>query len=98
MKFYKNNNYIEKIKQDKLNAVYMHYIVNTSITTSNVGFFKNGNLENCKNSSLVCYNKKSNNKFYQQFWINSCFYGDSDMYSKETWRNFYKSFKLKVFL
>jgi hypothetical protein len=98
MKFYKNNNYIEKIKQGKLNAVYMYYIVIPPLNISNVVFFKNGNLENCKNSALVSYNNKFYNKFYEQFWINSCFYGDSDMYSKKTWRNFYKSFKLKAFL
>ncbi len=97
MKFYKNNNYIEKIKINKLNAVYISYTIISNVYVYNIKFFKDGILGNYKNSAFVCYNKK-NNKFYEQFWINSCFYGDSQMFSKTTWRNFSKSLKLKAFL
>jgi hypothetical protein len=79
MKFYKytnNINYLNKIYNNKLTAIYKEY---DSIT-----FFKNVKEHNSKNASFIA---KSG---FKQFCLNGKSYGDDNDFTKESWRKFVK--------
>jgi hypothetical protein len=78
MKFYKQNdfNYYIKIKNNKLTAIYCHYLY--------VCFYKNGNIHNVKNAAFI------NENNYKKYFLNDQFYGNKNNFTKETWRIFVK--------
>ncbi len=85
MKFYKytnNINYLNKIYNNKLTAIYINYYMTTK-------FFKNGKEHNSKNA---CYTRYD---CYKYFCLNGESYGTEKDFTKQSWRKFVK---LKAFL
>ncbi len=79
MKFYRdkiNIYYKDKIKQNKLSAIYTQY--------SFVLFFENGKWFNNKNAAYIRYDG------YKIFNLNDTFYGFQNDFTKESWRKFCK--------
>ena len=79
MKFYGSeydNYYLDKIYDNKLNAIYFD--------SHGIRFFKNGIWHNPKNASYVF---KNGNKI---FCLNNYDYGNEYDFTKESWRRFVK--------
>jgi hypothetical protein len=98
MKFYiynyKNNintntDYFNKIKNNKLTAIYfdLNYLGRRLYFQTH--FFKDGIAHNIKNASIIADNG------YKGFYLNNKRYGDQDNFTKQSWRKFVK---LQAFL
>ena len=98
MKFYREDhnwfNYIyNKIKNNKLTAVYYYFSPFHNLKLYRIEFFKDGKHHNNKNAAFIKFDT------YKGFWLNDKCYGFSTNFStKHSWRKFVRELKLKVFI
>ncbi len=80
MKFYRENNktvdYWNKTKANKLTCIYCN--------STDTSFYKNGLCHNNENAAYLYYNR------YKEFRLNGKYYGNSNEFTKLSWRRFVK--------
>ena len=95
MKFYRTYNdslCVFTDKYFKISYIYQSYYLGVSNKKIHfVDFMKNGKLHNIKNAA---YNSNRARSFY----LNGIRYGYENDFTKQSWRNYIRNIKLKVFL
>ncbi len=88
MKFYKEKStfdavFFNKIFNFNLSAIYCD--------SSYCEFFKNGQIHNYKNASIIDFK-------FKKYFLNNKYYGCEYEFTKKSWRKFVRELKLQAFL